>query len=629
MDSQLLWVAYIILSWICGYLIARNNAHYSFSDIIGASLIFGLIIWPLLILFLSFISWFFGFDIEEYPIFVGIIIISLIYFFNRTDWIQQQEITSKDIKWTSNKNWEIELTEEFKEILYILENLKENIFITGEAWTGKSSLLKYFAKTTKKKFVVIAPTWVAALNASWQTIHSFFHFPANILKPETLKPDYVRAELFKNLEMLIIDEVSMVRSDIMDSIDKMLRLNRNRLDTPFWWVQIVLVGDLFQLPPVVTDEDKEYIYNTYWWPYFFDAPIFKNFTYQFKILTKKFRQSSEEKQFINLLNNIRNNCLSYDDLVLLNSRHKNNIWENDNWVFLTSKKIIAKNINQEKLENLSGQKYTYTAHLTGKYIQMKELSEDKLDEKFPAPYKLELKVWAKIMMLKNDSWKRWVNWTIGLIDKMDSDNIYVRINQQRYLVTKEVWKEVEYFHNPSTSKIEEKIIASFTQFPLQLAYAMTIHKSQWKTFDNITVDIGTWAFSHWQVYVALSRCTSLNWITLSNSINQKDIIVDTRVVEYYKNKTIPQTTFVKKSTNTPSKESIEDTIKNAIKSQKSVKILYVNYNWEQQERILSELDFTNKFDKDGYKNEHIKAFCHIRKEERSFKISRIKNIEIL
>jgi len=521
------------------------------------------------------------------------------------------------------------LTDEFKEILDLLKNTNESLFITGKAGTGKSSLLKYFIKNTNKKLVILAPTGIAALNIGGQTIHSFFRFKPSIIYPDQIEPQYERAELFLNLQMVIIDEISMVRADLMNGIDIALRKNRNKLNEPFGGVQMVFIGDLFQLPPVLKDEDRDYILNTYGGLYFFDATVFKTFKYQFKELTTIFRQTDEQTEFKTILNNIRNNEAQFKDMALLNSRHKDNAGEQENSIFLTTKRNIARNINNDKLENLTGEKVTYIGLLSGKYLRLKEEAEDKIEDKLPAPYKLELKKDAQIMMLKNDSGKRWVNGSIGKIDKLEPDSITVNIVGNKYKIEKESWTEVEFVLNNETKKIEEKIIAEFAQFPLQLSYAMTIHKSQGKTFDRITVDVGTGAFAHGQVYVALSRCRTLNGIILNNSIKNNDIIVDPRVIEFYKTKSIPQKKTKINFTKNQITTSINEELLKAINGKHKIRILYENFNGEISEREISDLKLTDEFNEYGYNKQHIKGFCHLRKEERSFKIDRIKKIEII
>jgi hypothetical protein len=549
-------------------------------------------------------------------------IIFLIFLFSRP-----KNKKSRPLALNNNKTNDAQLiiTDEFKDILHLLNNTNNSLFITGKAGTGKSSLLRYFIKNTCKKFIVLAPTGVAALNVGGQTIHSFFRFPPSVINPSQIQPDYVRAELFKNLQMVIIDEISMVRADLMNGIDIALRKNRNRPNDAFGGIQMVFIGDLFQLPPVLKDNDREKILLDFGGHYFFDAKVFKTFTYEFKELTIIFRQTSEQPEFKNLLNRVRNNEVQFDDLALLNSRHKDNVGEHSNSIFLTTRRDIARSINNDKLESLPGQKFIYIGNLSGKYINLREESEEKLENKLPAPYRLELKKNAQIMLLKNDSGKRWVNGTIGIVDNLDKDSITVKINDSKYKIEKETWNEVEYILNKETKEIEPKIIAGFSQFPLQLSYAMTIHKSQGKSFDKITIDVGTGAFAHGQVYVALSRCRTLNGIILSNQIRNSDIIVDPRVIEFYKTKSIPNKTSTPVQNN--DETSIKSEILRAINNAEKIKIVYENFNGEVKERILSNIQLTSEFDEYGYSNQHIRAYCHLRNEERSFKIDRIKKIE--
>lgn len=563
----------------------------------------------------------------EYLIIVGVVVLIIIFVFKSLI-SKKKKNEDKPISVQKQKSgFQFVLTEEFKEILNILKNSNESIFITGKAGTGKSSLLKHFIKETNKKYVILAPTGIAALNVSGQTIHSFFRFPPKIFTPNNFEPDYVRAEMFRQLEMVIIDEISMVRADLMDGIDIALRKNRNRLNESFGGVQMVFIGDLFQLPPVLTGKERDVILERYEGQYFFDAPVFKDFTYHFKELTKVFRQAEEEIEFKILLDNIRINNVNFDDMALLNSRHKDNAGERENSIFLTTRKNIARNINKEKLDLIDGKEHIYLGQLTGKYVDLKNQSEEDLENKLPAPYKLKLKKGAQIMMLKNDSGKRWVNGTIGKIDKIKEELIVVNINGIKHSVEKESWNEVEYVLNREKDVFEEKIIAGFTQYPLRLSYAMTIHKSQGKTFENITVDVGTGAFAHGQIYVALSRCISLKGIILNNPIRNNDIIVDPRVVEYYKIKSIPSK--AKLTAYRSARNDVRKTVLLAIEKNKKVRIDYEKYDGELSTRNLSNLQISNEFGEFGYNNDHIKAFCHLRNEERVFKIDRIIKIEII
>ena len=366
-----------------------------------------------------------------------------------------------------------------------------------------------------------------------QTIHSFFRIKPGKIDIKKIKADY-RKDLFNEIDTLIIDEVSMVRSDLMHAIDVSLRLNRDRPDEPFGGVQMVFVGDLYQLPPVMRNDERNYIIETYGGEQFYDAPVFKTYGYHFIELTHIFRQSEEEIVFKNLLNNIRINETTEEDISLLNSRHKSRVGLNPSATFLTSMRKTASNINQNKLDKLISKEHIFTGKLSGKYAKLVDQGEEYLDNKLPAPYKLKLKEGAHVMMLKNDSGFRWVNGSVGVITKIDKRDIFVQIEGTEHLVEPEEWREVKFELNKDSEKIEEKTAAEFIQYPMQLAYAITIHKSQGKTFDNIIIDVGYGAFAHGQVYVALSRCRSLEGVILNTPIHRKDIIVNMRVAEYYK-----------------------------------------------------------------------------------------------
>ncbi|WP_337043789.1 ATP-dependent DNA helicase [Emticicia sp. 17c] len=438
------------------------------------------------------------------------------------------------------------VTDEFKDILHLLNNTSESIFISGKAGTGKSTLLQYFTARTTKKYVILAPTGVAAMNVKGQTVHSFFRLPPRLIQPHTLKPEYAKNALYENLDMVIIDEVSMISANLMDAIDQSLRINRNRPDEPFGGLQMVFIGDLFQLPPVVKTDLQEYFKATYGGNYFFDSPVFKtDFFYHRKELTHVFRQKDE--RFKQVLNRIRENNASFKDFVLLNSRHRNNVGDNNSSVFLTTTNRNVKKINKENLANLPTKEFSYEAALTGKIneefeqlknrLAEKKISEqefeDEIEMRFPTNVFLKLKVGAQVMMIKNDSLKRWVNGTVGHISKLTETAIWVEIGANVYQLERESWEEISYRYDARSKEIRENILGTFTQFPVKLAWAMTIHKSQGKTFDKVVIDLGSGAFSHGQTYVALSRCRTLEGIVLNKEIRPSDIIVDERVIAYY------------------------------------------------------------------------------------------------
>jgi ATP-dependent DNA helicase PIF1 len=438
------------------------------------------------------------------------------------------------------------ITEEFKSIADIVENTSDSIYVTGKAGTGKSTLLKYITGRTKKKYVILAPTGVAAMNVKGQTIHSFFKFPPQLIKNGNIKPQFSKNALFMGLELIVIDEVSMVGADLMDGIDYSLRINRNRPDEPFGGVQMLFIGDLYQLSPVVKN-NLHYFQNTYGGEYFFNAPVFQQgFKYQFKELTHIFRQ--EDERFKEMLNNIRIGNVDFNILVPLNSRHVDNVGAGQKGaVYLTTTNAIARNKNKENLGKIQQPEVIYKANVTGtlkyefdkidKERQSGGINEDEFDKRvddtFPTNVLLKLKKGAQVMMIKNDLAKRWVNGSVGQITKLDKRNIWVKIDRKTYKVEREEWQKLQYSYDNKKEKVVEIERGIFRQYPIKLAWAMTVHKSQGKTFDKIVVDIGSGAFAHGQTYVALSRCRTLEGITLIREIHQTDIIVDKRITDYH------------------------------------------------------------------------------------------------
>lgn len=426
---------------------------------------------------------------------------------------------------TKNK---IEINEDFKKALNILENTTSNVFLTGKAGTGKSTLLEYFRKNSKKKVVVLAPTGVAALNVKGQTIHSFFHFPPNIT-PQTVqkkKPSAKFQELVKKLDTIVIDEVSMVRADLLDCIDTMLRMIM-KTQEPFGGIQMVFIGDLYQLPPVVGRDEKEF-FNTYYnSPYFFDAHSFDRIEIEFIELGKIYRQ--KEYNFIELLNKIRNNSIEYKDIQQLNSRYIpyfNMQNSDDFYITLTTTNSSADTINSEELLKLDTRHITYDGETNGKF-------ESKY---IPTSLTLDIKIGAQIMLLNNDAMGRWVNGTIGKLtgiqynDDNEEDELIVELlDGAKVRVQKYKWELYRYSFNKEQSKLESEVIGSFTQYPVRLAWAVTIHKSQGKTFDRVIVDIGQGAFAHGQVYVAISRCTNFEGLVLKKPILKKHIWTDASI----------------------------------------------------------------------------------------------------
>ena len=412
----------------------------------------------------------------------------------------------------------LDINDEFKSAFDLMENSSTPIFITGKAGTGKSTLLKYFRAHTKKKIIVVAPTGIAAVNVGGQTIHSFFKFPPTIIQKDVIRR-LRSSNLIEKLDMVIIDEVSMVRADLMDGIDYSLRLNRGEMQKPFGGVQIVLFGDLFQLCPIVGREIKPILDQLYPSPYFFSAKAFNDFDIKYIELSKIYRQ--RDGKFVALLNRLRNKEHTEEDLDLLNERFKK-VSSGSAAVVLTTTNSIAGSINEDRLAKLPGKEYRYRATVSGKFDE----------SAYPTETSLRLKKGAQVILIKNDPAGQWVNGTLAIVDSLKSDMIKVDIDGRICEVPQVKWQKIEYNFNEEEDKVEENTVGVFEQYPIKLAWAITIHKSQGQTFDKVVLDLGHGAFTHGQVYVALSRCTSLKGITLKRPVIHSDIIFDERIYEY-------------------------------------------------------------------------------------------------
>jgi ATP-dependent DNA helicase PIF1 len=428
---------------------------------------------------------------------------------------------------------QIDINPEFKEALELLENTNRSLFITGNAGTGKSTLLEYFKQTSKKSLAVLAPTGVAALNVDGQTIHSFFLIPPNITPDKVLehKLSAKRKKLIASLDMIIIDEASMLRADLLDCIDVSLRHYRKEESLPFGGVQMVFIGDLYQLPPVVAGQtEKDMFRSLYQSPYFFSAKVMQELEMSVMELEKIYRQT--DNQFINLLNKVRDNRISHQELDFLNQRCNPELQANDDFVItLTTTNAAADKKNLKELAKLDSAHQTYYGETEGDFGK----------RSLPTQKELELKEGAQVMLLNNDAAGRWVNGSIGVItdisfDDIEGDDVLtVKLDTGKSVkITKHSWNIHKYFFNEDTQKIDTEIAGSFHQFPLRLAWAVTIHKSQGKTFEKVNIDIGWGAFAHGQVYVALSRCTSLEGIALRKPIQKHHIIMDHRVTQFFK-----------------------------------------------------------------------------------------------
>ncbi len=422
-----------------------------------------------------------------------------------------------------------DMSEERRDILDYFEKTKENFFLTGKAGTGKSHLLSYFRKNTQKKIVVLAPTGVAALNVQGQTIHSFFGFGASIT------PRGVRRvqdqSLYKNLDTIVIDEISMVRADLLDCVDKFLRLNGPQKNTLFGGVQMIFIGDLFQLPPVVTPGQRHLFETVYKGPYFFNAKAFqKGFYFRYFELQKNYRQS--EQAFMSLLDAIRLRLHSKEDLQALNERYRADTVKIEDAIHLVTTREMANNVNIRKLAEVKTEDFISDAGIQGDW------SDDGEKETFPTQKQLMLRVGAQVMLLNNDAEKRWVNGDIGKILSINEKDALPLLDIQladgrKVSVGKYQWNKAQYVFMEDTQEIKSEIVGTFTQYPLCLAWAITIHKSQGKTFDKAVIDFGTGTFAHGQAYVALSRCRTFEGILLRQKVMDKDIRVDSKIKEFY------------------------------------------------------------------------------------------------
>ena len=426
---------------------------------------------------------------------------------------------------------------EFQNALNLIQYTRQSVFLTGKAGTGKSTFLKYICENTRKKHVVLAPTGIAAINAGGSTLHSFFKLPFYPLLPddpnfslqggrihEFLKYRSAHRKLIKEIELVIIDEISMVRADIIDFVDRVLRIYSNNMREPFGGKQILLVGDVYQLEPVIKNDEREILNRFYPSPFFFSARVFNEIDLVSIELKKVYRQT--DKVFVSVLDHIRNNTAGAADLQLLNTRYNTRIEESeeDMYITLATRRDNVDFINEKKLAELPGDPVIFRGEITGDFPE----------SSMPTQKDLELKVGAQIIFIKNDYERRWVNGTIGVISGIDKDGtIYVLTdNGKECDVNKDSWRNIRYVYNEKEKKIEEEELGVFMQYPIRLAWAITVHKSQGLTFSRVVVDFSGGVFAGGQAYVALSRCTSLEGIQLKKQISRGDIFVRQEIVDF-------------------------------------------------------------------------------------------------
>lgn len=520
----------------------------------------------------------------------------------------------------------IELNEDFVSAFNLMENTSKNIFLTGRAGTGKSTLLSYFRYKTKKNIVVLAPTGVSALNIKGQTIHSFFEFKPNVTESRIRKK---KTDLYKKIDCIIIDEISMVRADLLDCVDKFLRLNGKNKSDNFGGIQMIFIGDLYQLPPVITDTEKKIFEEHYDTPYFFSSKVFKIFDFDFIELNKIYRQ--KDNLFINLLNIIRSNSLKYNHLEILNKRYgkEYEIKKEDFYINLTTTNKKADEINLKKLEEIKEKEYLYNG-----------ISKGDFDKNYlPTEYSLKIKKGSQIMLLNNDSDGRWVNGSVGKIlkiiensgfvnyekdEEIKNDIIIIELDNGKIVeVEPHKWDIFNYVYNNDIDSIESKPIGSFVQYPIKLAWAITIHKSQGKTFDKVLIDFGDRTFAHGQAYVALSRCTSLDGIILKNKLKKEHILLDKRIVEYIKK------LHKKNSELNLSRIDKINLIKKHIEEKSNLEIIYIKNNGDKIRKEIIAIDLIENYKNNNQKFDALKGVLINRREIIVFDIDRILKIKVI
>lgn len=429
--------------------------------------------------------------------------------------------------------------EEFKNALDLITRTRQSVFLTGKAGTGKSTFLKYLCDTTKKKFVVLAPTGIAAINANGSTIHSFFKLPFRPMLPDDPDLSLVSGRIFdffkykkahrkliQEVDLIIIDEISMVRADMVDCIDRILRVYSNNMRTPFGGKQLVFVGDVFQLEPVVTNDSKDILNRFYTNSFFFSAKVFAEAKLVPIEFTKIYRQT--DRTFISILDKIRMGTVGAKELQILNTRYEPsfNPSEDEMYITLATRRDNVDYINEKKMAELE----------SPEFINYGAIEGDFPESSLPTAKDLLLKEHAQVMFIHNDAqWpRRWVNGTLGVISYIDDmENVFVQLEDGREVqVELETWRNYRYKYNEAEKKIEEEIVGTFTQLPLKAAWAVTVHKSQGLTFSRVIVDFGGGVFAGGQAYVALSRCTSLEGMVLRKQIGRSDIFVRPEIIDF-------------------------------------------------------------------------------------------------
>ncbi len=511
---------------------------------------------------------------------------------------------------------DLELNDRFQRALEVMDETDRNVFVTGKAGTGKSTLLSYFRRVTEKDVTFLAPTGVAAVNIRGQTIHSFFGFRPDITV-EKVKNEFTdrdRDGLFKQLDAILIDEISMVRADLMDCVDELLRMHGPQPGVPFGGLQMIFIGDLYQLPPVVSSEEKEHFEAVYDSPYFFDSRVSEEMDLEMVELEKVYRQTDDD--FVDLLNAVRKRTVTDEHLEMLKACEQPDFDPDPEqmYVHLTPTNRKATEINRRQLSRLDGEKRTFRGNRSGDF----DVSALPTDEQ------LVLKENAQVMMVNNDSERRWINGTIGRVRGFDDDGEVIRVELERGTeveVEPYSWEMYRFHYDPEADRLVTETVGSFTQFPMTLAWAVTIHKSQGKTYERVVLDYDRGMFAHGQTYVALSRCTSLDGLVLKKPVEKKHIFTDWRIQKF-----LTDFRYRRANERMPVEEK-KERIAAAIDQGRDLHMVYLKSDDTRSERTVTPEE-VGTMQYRGHSFEGLSGYCHKRQAERVFNVEKILQLTV-
>ena len=510
---------------------------------------------------------------------------------------------------------ELDFNPDFQRAVQCLSEGTGHVFITGRAGTGKSTLLRHFLAHTKLRAAVLAPTGVAALNVGGQTIHSFFGFKPGMTPQEAKrkggKPRFPK--MMEDLQMVVIDEASMVRADLLDCVDAYLRAARGRQDEPFGGVRMAFIGDLYQLPPVVSREEEGLFKEHYETPYFFSSlglrETLERGTLELVELSNVYRQ--KDRRFLDILNTVRNRSLNADLMEALNerARPKPSEWPEDA-IHLTATNAQARDVNEARLAALPGRGATYWAQANGSFDA----------GSYPTGAELTLKPGCAVMFLNNDADGRWVNGSMGKVVSAGDFSILVRMADggETHEVEPFTWEMVNYSYDPASRSLGRKTVGTFRQLPVFLAWAITVHKSQGKTFRKVVADLSR-AFAPGQAYVALSRCTSLEGLFLKSPLSSGSVKLDERIVKFL-------TDFQRAKARTAGGGDVRAILEAAAAAGTRVRVTYLRDRDEKSVRVLKPIS-VGEMSYAGVSYLGVKAFCETFQAVRTFKVDNILEIE--